>query len=507
MRKAAFPEINLSPQTLLDYDMVDQGCHGGDYMSAFKFVKENGVPEDSCSNYRAQGHEETNNNKQPICKDCADGKCFVPKEYPMYTVTDYGSIPFDEEHLMTEIYQRGPISCTVNADPLESIERQFKGVFSSDSRGCSNHAISVVGYGVDEDTGMKYWVMRNSWGEYFADEGYVKVERGKNTVNIEDSCYYAIPKNTWDGQHYPKVDSATTAYDQVKALKGMLKLFLNTELLEKERSAHVAEQVRKFGSFKGSFRAPKEHIGHVTSTLPQDSLQVQTLPTSHWWCDVDGVNYCSWTVNQHIPAYCGSCWAQAAVGSMSDRINIMNKNISRTFLSAQVLINCGVGDCEHGGNASDAFAFAKQNGIPEYGCMNYVAKTPSDTTCQSLDVCRNCPFFGGGDCEPVKSYRNWRAEQYGKVSGADNMKKEIFARGPIACGIGANDDLYYGYKGGVYSSTAGTPIDHLVTVTGWGANDTDGEFWIVRNSWGVYWGESGYFRIKMHRDNLNRRRL
>lgn len=40
MRKAAFPEINLSPQTLLDYDMVDQGCHGGDYMSAFKFVKE-----------------------------------------------------------------------------------------------------------------------------------------------------------------------------------------------------------------------------------------------------------------------------------------------------------------------------------------------------------------------------------------------------------------------------------------------------------------------------------
>lgn len=117
MRKAAFPEINLSPQVLLDHDHVDMGCHGGDYLSAFKYIKENGITEENCSNYRAQGYEETNSNSQPVCKDCADGKCWVPDAYNTYTISDYGSIPYDEETLMTELYQRGPISCTVNANP------------------------------------------------------------------------------------------------------------------------------------------------------------------------------------------------------------------------------------------------------------------------------------------------------------------------------------------------------------------------------------------------------
>lgn len=499
MRKAAFPEINLSVQILLDYDMTDNGCHGGDYMSAFAFIKDHGVTDESCSQYRAQGHEQDDANIQPVCKDCVGDKCFTPKTYFNYTISDYGSIPFKEEALMTEIQQRGPISCTVNADPLEEVPRMIQGVWTTDVQGGSNHAISLTGYGTDAASGMKYWILRNSWGEYWANDGFLKVERGKNVINIEDSCFYAIPKNTWDNQPFPKAVAPITIFDKMNDLKNQL----YDTLMNLKRKMYIAEQVANNGPFKGSLvRSGKKPVQVITSPLPQDYVNTEDLPKSHWWGNVDGVNYMSWTVNQHIPSYCGSCWAQATVGSMSDRINIQNKNTPRVFLSAQVLINCGVGDCTRGGEVADAYAFAHKNGIPAYGCQNYTAKNAANPECSALQTCKNCPFFGEGDCFAVKSYTNWKVSEFGKVNGADNMKKELYARGPIACGVAADDDFYYGYTGGVYSSTSTEQIDHAITVVGWGQNDTDGEYWIVRNSWGTYWGENGYFRIKMHKNNL-----
>lgn len=500
MRKAAFPEINISPQILLDYDYEDQGCHGGDFRPAFDYIQKNSIVDEACSEYRALGHEQTDANIQPKCKDCVGKTCFVPKEYNTYTVESHGDIPFDEATLMTEIYQRGPIGCGVNAAPLEAVERGFKGVFQTSEQGETDHAISLVGFGVDEESGLKYWILRNSWGEYFADEGFIKVERGNNTINIEDSCYYAIVKKTWDNQKYPTTGDNKTVWENLTYLKERLYV----EAFENKKEEQIKKLAEKHGSFKGSFRkSTMLQSSKVTGPQPKDLIDVKDLPARFWWGDVNGTNYLSWTVNQHIPSYCGSCWAQAAVGAMSDRINIKKQNIGRTFLSVQVLINCGIGSCELGGDAADAYAYASNVGIPEYGCQNYIAKTPESQSCSATQKCLNCPFFGEGPCTAVTNYSNWKAKEYGKVSGATDMKKELYARGPLACGIGANDAFYYGYKGGVYSTTEDVAIDHQVTVVGWGMNTADGEFWIVRNSWGTYWGEYGYFRIQMHKNNLN----
>jgi len=61
--------------------------------------------------------------------------------------------------------------------------------------------------------------------------------------------------------------------------------------------------------------------GHIIKPLEP----VSDLPETHIWNNVDGVNYLTNLKNQHIPQYCGSCWAQAASSSLSDRIKIARK--------------------------------------------------------------------------------------------------------------------------------------------------------------------------------------
>ena len=61
--------------------------------------------------------------------------------------------------------------------------------------------------------------------------------------------------------------------------------------------------------------------------LPYTYTSVDDLPKSFNWGDVNGISFLTKSLNQHIPQYCGSCWAHSSLSSLADRIKIMRSNV------------------------------------------------------------------------------------------------------------------------------------------------------------------------------------
>jgi len=159
-------------------------------------------------------------------------------------------------------------------------------------------------------------------------------------------------------------------------------------------------------------------------------------------------------------------------------------------LAPQVLINEDGGGTCNGGNAPGVMRYIEKNGIPDETCQAYQAKNNPHGKQTSLNICENCvpgntsSTFTPGVCSKKTNYTLYWVTQYGPVSGVNNMKSEIYARGPISCGIDATDEFLQ-YTGGIYSEPNRNNINHEISVIGWGVTDNGEEYWVGRNSWGV----------------------
>ena len=241
----------------------------------------------------------------------------------------------------------------------------------------------------------------------------------------------------------------------------------------------------------------------VKSALP--GSYTQGLPDSFSWGDVNGTSYLTKNLNQHIPQYCGSCWAHAALSSLADRIKIARRAAPIDInLSVQHILNCGnAGSCS-GGDIGAAFQWIHTNGGVAFDtCNPYVACSSGstegfcehvNTTCSAVNTCRTCRAFSnvGGPCEAVDDYPNATVAEYGNVYGEMDMMNEIFSRGPIGCGVDAG--FLEDYHSGIVAGRCTAGINHAVEVVGWGVEGNT-KYWLVRNSWGEYWGERGLFRV------------
>ena len=504
LRNAAFPDIFISPQVLLSCATEENdGCEGGDGLLAYKYIYENLITDETGSPYRARGH--TNGLKcgnTTLAKDCPhDGnKCFVPREYDIYEIEEYGHIVNGEEEMIQELFQRGPIVCAM-AVTLEFFHNYTGGIYE-DTTGYLdlNHDVSVVGYG--EENGQKYWLVRNSWGTFWGESGLFRIVRGTNNMGIESDCAFAVPKNTWT-----KHDKHETTDEEEKDPNNETK---NSDPIGEISKNSFIGYINR--GCNGPCRRATPGLSNgprVKSPVPHELFTSASIPKNFTWSNVNGVNYLSISKNQHIPVYCGSCWAHATTSALADRFNILGglKASPSVSLSTQVIVNCqpGGGSC-FGGNPLDVYEYAYLNGIPDDTCQQYIAKNSDYPLCTDLQICQDCsaPVPAAGEdgtvrCHAVKIYKKYFVKEYGRVRGADKMKNEIYHRGPIDCALEATDKLS-AYKGGIFEEKGKDDLNHAISVVGFG-EENGVEYWIVRNSWGSYWGEEGFFRIRMHKNN------
>ncbi len=181
---------------------------------------------------------------------------------------------------------------------------------------------------------------------------------------------------------------------------------------------------------------------------------------------------------------CGSCWAFATVGALECAIKI--KDGINVDLSEQWLVNCAKGlfwdGCDGGISAHDWHKGTKTD-----SCGGYGAVLEKDYPYTEYDGSCNCP-------KPhYYTIRDWH--YVGPMLGIpslDALKTAIYRYGPIVASMVAKES-FQAYKGGIYNDNSGAKElpNHMVVIVGWDDNYGGGCF-IIRNSWGTYWGENGY---------------
>ena len=505
-RKAAWPDINISPQVIISCETTDLGCHGGEAYNAFAWMADNEVTDETCSIYRARGLDNGEVcSAMNVCRNCNPGEaCFVPDQYLVYGVEEYGMVS-GEEAMMQEIYQRGPIACGISVP--DALEEYTGGIYCDDTGNLDIvHDISVVGYG--EEDGQKYWLVRNSWGEHWGEDGFFRVCRGTNNIAIESDCAWATPKDTWT----EKTWHITTDEERNDPNND----YTVYEFPQPEYSgndAPVNEPVTTGGCRVewAEFEGGDKKLAN--SPYPWEIYNTTDLPEVVDWRNMDGKNYLSWNKNQHIPQYCGSCWAQGSTSAIADRFNILDGdlNSSPVGLDAQTIVNCQAGGSCDGGNPAQVYKYAHNTGIPHSSCEQYTAYNLVDHMCEDIDICRDCTWppppvgeTGLDGCVAVEHKKYYISEYY-SLAGVDKMKAELYANGPISCGIHATENFENNYDGTyIYSEEVRFPlINHEISVTGYGKDpETGEEYWIGRNSWGTYWGDYGFFYMAMYENNL-----
>lgn len=85
----------------------------------------------------------------------------------------------------------------------------------------------------------------------------------------------------------------------------------------------------------------------------------------------------------------------------------------------------------------------------------------------------------------------------------EDLQDAIKNVGPVSVAIDASNWGFQNFAGGVYydPNCSSTQLDHAALAVGYGTNSYEGDYWIIKNSWGQTWGENGYIRIARNKEN------
>jgi len=227
-----------------------------------------------------------------------------------------------------------------------------------------------------------------------------------------------------------------------------------------------------------TFRVPKDRVKgkrFVPSNTP--------VPNSVDW---RRQGYVTEVKNQ---GQCGSCYAFAATGSLEGQV--FKKTGKLPSLSEQQIVDCS----------------------GKYGNQGCGGGWYGD----SWDYIRDAGGIESESAYPYRAYRGWRckfskrkavATDTGTVDveegSEEELQKALSEVGPVAVAIDASHSSFQRYSEGVYyepwCKNSPSDLDHAVLAVGYG-NDDGQDYWLVKNSWGDYWGDQGFIKMIRNEDN------
>jgi len=244
--------------------------------------------------------------------------------------------------------------------------------------------------------------------------------------------------------------------------------------------AHLSDD--EFKNIYLNKQMPKELKVTKTSNILPDvpAKALASLPTQYDW-------------RTHSPpvvtavkdqGQCGSCWSFSTTGNIEGQWALAGHPL--VSLSEQNLVDCDhtciAGTCDQGCNGglmANAFTYVIKNG--------------------GIDSDSSYPYQGyNGKCRFNAANVAAKIDNFTFIpKTADQMAYYLVNTGPVS--IAADATMWQFYYSGVWYFPCGTSLDHGILIVGYGVEtDIVGEkmpYWIVKNSWGASWGESGYIRL------------
>ncbi|CAH2094300.1 unnamed protein product [Euphydryas editha] len=173
--------VSLSEQELVDCDKLDDGCNGGLPDNAYRAIEQLGGLETE-NDYPYEGEND---------------KCAFNKTLSKVQITSAVNITTNETDMAKWLVQNGPISIGINANAMQfyvgGVSHPWKVLCSPTNL---DHGVLIVGYGVKDyplfHKHLPYWIVKNSWGTSWGEQGYYRVYRGDGTCGVNQMASSAV---------------------------------------------------------------------------------------------------------------------------------------------------------------------------------------------------------------------------------------------------------------------------------------------------------------------------
>ncbi|DAZ98578.1 TPA: hypothetical protein N0F65_005762 [Lagenidium giganteum] len=186
---------------------------------------------------------------------------------------------------------------------------------------------------------------------------------------------------------------------------------------------------------------------------------------------------------------CGSCWAFAAVASLESANCI--KTGKFTKLSEQEVVTCAIDDGCDGSMPDVGMRFVrKQRGLSSAAAYPYTNGAYNMTEQCKADASNHIKL----DFEIVKVSDAFRLK--GDLGKDPSYLRRALKQQPVAVTVTGGNPDFKQYKGGVLRQCGSVTVDHSVFAVGYTVTSSGSTVFKVRNSWGEWWGEQGYFRVE-----------